>query len=107
MHFSCPYLNGEIELTEERQKHIEERHPELLPEHIERIRETLAEPDQIRRSARFGNALLFNRWFDDIPSGKHIVVVVMTDLAPSLRHWVITAYLARKLTEGDIVWKQN
>jgi hypothetical protein len=28
--FSCPYLAGEVELTEEREKHIVERHPELV-----------------------------------------------------------------------------
>ena len=43
--FSCPYLRGEVELTEERERHIAERHPELLPEHRERIAETLADPE--------------------------------------------------------------
>ena len=31
--FPCPYLKGEVELTDERERHIAERHPELLPEH--------------------------------------------------------------------------
>jgi hypothetical protein len=59
--YRCPYLKGEVELTDERERHIAERHPDLLPEHRPRIAETLAQPDQIRRSARFGTARLFSR----------------------------------------------
>jgi len=36
-HFHCPYLNAQIELTDERERHIAERHPDLLPEHRQRI----------------------------------------------------------------------
>jgi hypothetical protein len=64
--FSCPYLAGEVELTEEREKHIADRHPELLPKFRDRIRATLAEPHEVRRSARSASARLFSRWFDDI-----------------------------------------
>ena len=28
--FACPYLKGEVELSEERERHILERHPELV-----------------------------------------------------------------------------
>jgi len=31
--FPCSYLKGEIELSAEREQHILERHPELLPNH--------------------------------------------------------------------------
>ncbi len=41
--FPCPFLQGEVELTEERERHIAARHPDLLPEHRERIAETLAD----------------------------------------------------------------
>ncbi len=44
--FLCPHLNGEVDLTEERERQIAERHPDLLPEHREKITETLAAPDQ-------------------------------------------------------------
>jgi len=59
--FPCPYLKGEVELTEERERHIAERHPDLLPEHPERVAETLAHPDQVRRSVRFRSPKLFSR----------------------------------------------
>ena len=50
--FFCRYLNGEVELSHEREQHIAERHPDLLPEHRERVSTTLADPDQVRRSKR-------------------------------------------------------
>jgi len=105
--FACPYLAGKVELTEEREGHIAERHPDLLPQHRQCIADTLAAPDQVRRSTRFGNARRFSRWFTDLRGGKHVVVVVVSDVAPSCRHWIVTAYIARKLAEGDIEWTRS
>ena len=106
MRFACPYLRGEVELTEERERHIQERHPDLLPKYRDRMAQTLADPDQVRRSARSSNARLFSCWFDDIMGGKHVVVVVVSEVA-ARRHWVITAYLVRTLGEGDLEWKRS
>lgn len=69
--FPCPYLNGEVELTEERERHIAERHPDSLPQHRDRIAETLAAPDQVRKSIRFGSGKLFSRWYTDVLQGQH------------------------------------
>ena len=104
---ACPYLGGEVELTEERERHITERHPDLLPDHRERLAETLADPDEVRRSARFGQARLFSRWYDDVRQGKHIVVVIVSEPEPNRRHWIITAYLARRLAGGETEWKRS
>jgi hypothetical protein len=103
--FTCPYLDSEVELSAERERHIQERHPDLLPAYREQLRQTLADPDQVRRSARLANARLFSRWFGNIRGGKHLVVVVLSE--PSGRHWMVTAYLARKLAEGVAEWKRN
>lgn len=104
--FSCPYLDSDVELTDERFRHIVERHPDLLPDHLNQIGETLADPEQVRRSERFGSARLFTRWFEDVRTGKHIVVVVVSETAPE-RHWVITAYIARRLSGGTIEWTKS
>ena len=89
--FSCPYLEGEVELSEDRERHIAERHPDLLPVYRERLAETLRDPAEVRRSARAGNARLFSRWYDDARDrGRHAVVVVVS-LSGPLRHWIITA----------------
>jgi hypothetical protein len=46
----CPYLKGDVELTIERERHIGERHPDLLPDHYDLMAATLAAPDLVRRS---------------------------------------------------------
>jgi len=106
-HFPCPYLNAQVELTDERERHIAERHPDLLPEHRSRIADTLADPDQVRRSVRFASARLFSRLFDSVRGGKHVVVVVVSESVPGARHWIITAYIARRLAQGEIEWKRD
>jgi len=40
--FDCPYLKGEVELTDEREAHIAHAHPDLLPEYLLHIGHTLA-----------------------------------------------------------------
>ena len=105
--FACPYLHAQVELTDERERQIAERHPDLLPEHRGRIAKTLADPDQVRRSARLGSARLFSRWYTDLRGGKHVVVVVVTEAGADGRHWIITAYIARKLAEGDVEWERS
>jgi uncharacterized protein YuzE len=75
-----------VELADERERHIAERHPELLPAHLVKIEQTLAQPDQIRRSGRFASARLFSRRFNDLLGGKHVVVVVLD--SSSGRNWI-------------------
>lgn len=104
--FSCPYLKAIVELTEERERHIAENHPDLLPEHEVLVATTLADPDQVRSSKRFGGARFFSRWYPDLRSGKHVVVVVVGAPAEG-RHWIVTAYIARRLAEGAIEWKRS
>ncbi len=59
--FPCPYLQAEVELSEEREGHIAERHPDLLPEHRERVAQTLAKyagaSDSATRSCSPGGTL--------------------------------------------------
>lgn len=105
--FHCPYLKGEVELTPERERHIAVRHPDLLPEHRDRLAETLGDPDQVRRSTRFGNARLFSRWYTDLKRGKYVVVVAVSEPDATNRHWIITAYLTRRLAEGEPEWKRS
>lgn len=105
--FACPYLQGEVELTDERERHISEQHPDLLPQYRERLIETLAYPDEVRISSRFGHARLFSRWYENLRQGKRVVVVVVSALVIEERHWIITAYLARKLSGGQLEWKRN
>lgn len=105
--FPCPYLDGEIELSEERERPIAERHPDLLPQYRDRLAETLRDPDEVRRSVRAATAKLFSRCYHDSRGrGRHVVVVVVSDLGRR-RHWIITAYMARRLAQGDLEWSRR
>jgi hypothetical protein len=105
--FLCTYLKGEVELTEEREAHIAETHPDLLPDYLDQINQTLANPDEVRRSIRMSTARLFCRWFENVRQGKYVVVVVVSEFAPAERHWIITAYIARQLANGETEWKRS
>ena len=92
-------IGGDVELTDEREQHITATHPDLLPQYLLQLIETLVDPDQVRRSTRMSDALLIARRFEAIRGGKYVVVVMVTEQGPR-RNWIITAYLARKLTGG-------
>ncbi len=105
-YFDCPYVEGRVELSAERERHIAARHPDLLPACQQLIGDTLAAPDQVRRSARMSSVRLFSRRFDWLRGGKHLVVVVVSDPGSPGRHWIITAYMARRIAEGEMEWKR-
>lgn len=83
------------------------RHPDLLPERVQHVAETLAEPDEVRRDDRFPATRVFARWCENVKGGKFVVVVVIADPPPTERFWVVTAYIARKLTQGVVEWKRR
>jgi hypothetical protein len=102
----CPHLNGVVELTDERESHITVQHPDLLPEHRARLIQTVSEPDLVRASERVGGGRLFSRWFPELRGGKYVVVVVLTDPVVT-RHWVVTAYISRRISEGVVEWQRS
>ena len=105
--FPYPYLDSSVELTDEREHHITLRHPDLLPRYRQCIPDVLMLPDRVTRSPRIRTARLFSRWFDSLRGGKYVVIVVISEPAPAESHWIITAYMARKLTRGENVeWER-
>ena len=80
--FDCPHLGQPVELTAEREVHILQRHPEVLPARIDRLVETLRDPDAVYRG-RSPDLLIFSRWYDS-EQGKHLLVFVVEELARSL-----------------------
>lgn len=105
--YPCPYLGSEVELSEERESHIAIHHPDLMPRHKDQVKDTLADPDNIRRSKRFPNARLFAKWYDDLIRGKYVVVVVVSESQPRERNWIVTAYVTNRIPEGDAEWNRN
>ena len=72
---------------------------------VRQLAQTLADPDLIRSSDRDEKALLFSKWFSTIRTGRFLIVVVVSESAPS-RHRIVTIYTSRKITGGIMVWKK-
>ena len=107
--FACPYLGGEVEFSDERASHIAETHPELLPQHEDQIGTLPGHPDQVRRSRRFANARLFSKWYDDLLTGETPGCgrAVGDKASPRAEIWVVTAYVTRRIPEGDVEWERS
>ncbi len=64
--FACPYLGGEVELSDERESHIAEAHPELFPVYVDQISDTLriwtksGEADASRMHGCFQNGMMIS-----------------------------------------------
>ena len=101
-----PFLGREVELTDEREMHILSRHPELSNILHDCLEAALSDPDEIRRSLHAQGSHMFVRWFDAILGGKHVVVGVVTDPHP-VRDWVVPAFVARRLSEGSVLWTRG
>jgi len=95
--FDCPALDRQVELTDEREEHIETRHPDLLPEHLEELQLAIEDPQQVGYSNLDGN-LMLARWSDRIGGGRNVVVGIAEDPRAD-RFWIVTAFLNHKIPD--------
>ncbi len=100
--YNCPYLRAQVELTPERREHIGIRHPDVVA-YLNRIGAVLELPDEIRRSQRDVETLLFYRMFVETLGGKNVVVVVK--VGP--RSFILSVYLSRTRLNGETVWTRS
>jgi hypothetical protein len=92
-----------IRLTEERWKHITERHPEMTAQR-DQVLATVAEPDMIQ-NGDFGELLAIRYWPATPLTSKH-VVVAYRELTPT-DGFVLTAYFASRPSKARaVLWKR-
>ena len=106
----CPYLGRSVELTVERLAHIEAAHPTLLPNFADALTATLSEPDFVGDRANRPEIAFVRSWPDMLGGPSFVVVVVLTsneDEAAKIRHWIVTAYVARRVSTWRPIWKRN
>ena len=72
--FSCPPLEVEVELTEEREHHISRQHPDLLPAHLDEVARALSLPDEVRTDPFDDASIILLRWTATIRAGRFVVV---------------------------------
>jgi len=56
---------------------------------------------------RFANMLRLDRKRSPLRKGRHIVVAVVQDFQDADRYFIVTAYLSRTVTQGEVIWAQN
>jgi len=93
-----------IRLTSERQEHIEADHPEMF-EQIDKIENTLLNPDKIVRSRTDPQVELFYQYYRSTPvTEKHLCVIVKVSVSEL---FIITAHFTDKIRGGEILWERK
>ena len=92
-----------VTLDEERWRHIQD-HPEMNGE-IDRLRETLLEPDEVRRSIYDASVWLFYRHYSSTPvTEKYLLAVVRLT---NEEGFIITAFFTDTVKRGGLLWSRN
>ena len=93
-----------IRLTEERFEHLEDSHPEMRGQ-LDRIAETLRQPEQVVRSRTDREVELFYRQYTDTPVTKKFLCAVVKGGAEA--PFLITAYFTDSVKRGDVLWENT
>lgn len=93
-----------VRLTNERQEHIEADHPEMSGQ-IDKIQNTLLNPDMIVRSRTDPEVELFYRHYDTTPVTKKYLCVVVKEAAGDF--FTITAYFTDSIKRGNVLWQRK
>jgi hypothetical protein len=91
-------------LTDERLEHIELDHPEMYDQ-LDKIRETVANPDLVVKSRTDSEAELFYKHYSETPVGeKYIWVIVKIKCEDS---FILTAYFTDTIKKGETLWTRK
>ncbi|MBM4306319.1 MAG: hypothetical protein FJ115_01200 [Deltaproteobacteria bacterium] len=97
-------FNRNIRLTDERMEHIEFDHPEMYGQ-IDKIRETLQNPEIVVRSRSDLEAELFYRYYSETSVGnKYMCVIVKGGRQDP---FIITAYFTDTMKRGETLWRKQ
>jgi hypothetical protein len=102
MKYFCTFLNTDVDLTEERETHIHEYHPDIVP-FIDRIQDVFLSCDAIHEGNRDPNLILFYKFYNDIFDGKYNVVAIKRNH----RSFILTTYLTDVIKAGAMLWKKE
>ena len=95
---SC--LRKEIRTTEEYWKLISEiKHP-LVKRYEAEVKETIKNPDEVRRSKKDSSVFLYYKKY-----GNLFICVLVRHLNNEC--YIITAYIADKIKKGDVIWQRK
>lgn len=96
--------NQSIRLDEERRFHLETEHPEMTGQ-LDRIAETLANPDKVIRSRTDATVELFYRHYQSTPVTSKYLCTVVKVLSDD--HFIITTYFTDAMKRGEVLWEKK
>ena len=96
-------LGKMVRLDDERWKHILE-HPEMENQSF-KIKETLADPDEVRKSVHVSSIWLFYKFYISTPVTRKYLLVIVKIL--NEEGFIVTAFFTDSVKKGGIVWKKN
>jgi len=96
------YAKRNIRLADNRWEHILSRAE--MAEQKERIRETLATPDKIKKSKHDTEVLLYYKLYDQTPvTKKYLLVAVKVENGEG---FILTAFFTDKIKAGETLWEK-
>lgn len=93
-----------VRLTDERLEHIENDHPEMVHQ-IDKVMETLSQPEIVVRSKTDSEVELFYRHYLMTPVGEKYLCVVVKGRIDNV--FIVTAYFTDTIKKGDMLWEKQ
>jgi len=97
-------FDKKVSLTEGKYDHICKRHPEVFGE-LDKMKETLASPQIVRRSLYDEKVWLFYRFFENTSVTEKYLMVVARILNDE--GLVVTSYFTGKVMMGEEIWREK
>ena len=96
--------NRKVRLTDERLEHFENDHPEMSGQ-IDKVAETLSQPEVIVRSGTDSEVELFYRHYMVTPVGEKYMCVVLKVKDADV--FILSAYFTDTIKKGDSLWERQ
>jgi len=92
-----------VSLDEDRCRHVL-KHPEMKGQ-LDRIKETVMNPDEVRESTHDPSILLFYKLYEETPvTEKYLLAVIETQ---NREGFIVTAFFTDSVKKGGVVWKKK
>ena len=98
------YKKRKVRYTEERIKHTESSHPEMVNQ-SDKIKETLLIPDCVIESKTDAEVELFYKYYETTPAKSKYLCV--TAKCKGSDNFIITSYFTDVIKKGRLLWEKK
>lgn len=96
------YTAAEVKLDDEAAEHIADKHPEITSQ---QIAETLADPDEVRKSHhKEETSLFYKKRINERGQTRFTAVIVKSRLDGN---WIDSAMTTSKVKEGELIYQKT